>query len=300
MSQPLPTSAPPKAVAPKDARAAAPTAAPRPTPRVAFDPLDPQWRNAARDTSVAVDDSGAASTSGARKRPVAVALGAEELRRREQADAAVIVARKSFVRGEVEGAREQIKAAFAIDKSNAAGLELLGDIFLAEAEQEKAIQVFKRGQELHPDLVVFEEKIGLALLDIDEEKRDRDIAALLLEQPDLLRWAERKPALAASLSLLVPGAGQAYNDEPERGALLFGGAILLFGGWYWIFNSATSSLPGRQIIGRSGEALAQMGALAKLGFWALLLGWLALVAFAVSDAYQGARNANRAHRPFEV
>ena len=289
MSQPLPISPAAPAKTP-----------PKAAPRVAFDPLDPQWRNAARDASKAVEsnDAGAASTS--RRSPQAPTLSVEELRRREQADAVVVLARRAFVRGDMDAAREQIKQAYAIDKTNAAALELIGDIYLAEAEQEKAIQAFRRGAELHPGNAVFEEKIALALLDIDEEKRDHDIAALLLQNPDSLRWAERKPGLAASLSLLVPGAGQAYNDEPERGALFFGGAVLLFGGWYWIFDSATSGLPGRQVMARSGDALAQMGGLAKLGFWVLLLGWLALVTFAVADAYEGARNANRAHRPFEV
>jgi TM2 domain-containing membrane protein YozV len=224
----------------------------------------------------------------------------ESLRRQEQADTVVVAARRAFVRGDAGAAREQIKQAFAIDTSNAAGLELLGDIFLSEAEQEKAIQVFQRGAQKHPDKLVFEEKIGLALLDIEEEKRDKEIAAMLLADPNSLRWAERKPGLAASLSMLVPGAGQFYNDEPERGGVLMGSAILLFGGWYWIFNSATSNVPGRRIMTGAGEAISQMGVLAKLGFWALLLAWLAVVAYAVTDAYQGARNANRAHRPFEV
>ncbi len=224
----------------------------------------------------------------------------ESLRCQKQADVVVAQARRAFERGDSKGAREQIKQAFAIDATNAPALELLGDIFLAEAEQEKAVQVFKRGIQMHPEHGAFEEKIGLALLDIDEEKRDREITQLLLENPGSLRWAERKPTLAASLSLLVPGAGQAYNDEAERGALFFGGAVLCFGGWYWLLNSATSSLSGRQVLGHTGEALAQMGAVARLGFWALLLGWLAIVALAVVDAYQGARNANRAHRPFEV
>lgn len=295
MSQPLPTS-------PRAAPKAAVKAPPKAAPRVAFDPLDPQWRNGARDTSQAVEPDGT-DALGASKRPApkqAAPIDAESLRRQEQADALVARARRAFVSGDAGGALSQLKQAFSVDASSASGLELLGDIYLAEAEQEKAIQAFRRGAEKHPEMGVFEEKIGLALLDIDEEKRDRDIAALLLENPDLLRWAERKPVLSASLSLLVPGAGQAYNDELERGALFFGGAVLLFGGWYWIFNSATSSLPGRQILSRTGDALAQMGGLAKVGFWVLLLSWLGVLAFAAVDAYQGARNANRAHRPFEV
>ncbi len=294
MSQPLPSA--PLDITPQAAPKSTPKATPKAAPRVAFDPLDPQWRNGARDTSKAASAAPSAPGQATRSAP----LDAQGQRRQEQADALVAQARRAVVRGDARGAREQLKQAFAVDAASASGLELLGDIFLAEAEQEKALQVFKRGLELHPEHAAFEEKIGLALLDIDEEKRDREITQLLLENPGSLRWAERKPTLAASLSLLVPGAGQAYNDQPERGALFCAGAVLCFGGWYWLLSSATSNLTGRQILGRSGEAVAQMGMLARLGFWALLLAWLAIIAFAVVDAYQGARDANRANRPFEV
>jgi tetratricopeptide (TPR) repeat protein len=207
------------------------------------------------------------------------------------------------VRGDLDKAREGIRDAFGLDALNPGALELLGDIFLSEAEQEKAIQVLQRGAQAHPHLPVFEEKIALALLDIDEEKRDREAAALLLELGDRDRWTERKPAAAATLSLLIPGAGQVYNDEAERGGVLFGAALVTFGGWYYIFDRATSSLAGggsRQLMQQVGGALEQMGVLAKLGFWVFLLGWLAVVGFAAWDAYSGAIQANRARRPFGV
>jgi len=37
--------------------------------------------------------------------------------------------------------------------------------------------------------------------------------------------AEKSPALALGLSLLVPGAGQFYNGQPLKGAVMLGGAV---------------------------------------------------------------------------
>jgi tetratricopeptide (TPR) repeat protein len=285
MSSVLDSPTPPRAVSPKPQ-----APAPRATPKVAFDPLDPRWRDGASASPT--------STSGATTSAPAP-LSAEEQKRAEKVGGLVINARRAFSVGEVGKARSLLREAFALDRTDRDALELLGDIFLAEAEQEKAIAIYERGRALHPSYAGFEEKIGVAMLDAEEEKRDQERARLLIEQGDTGRWLDRKPGLATSLSLLVPGAGQVYNDEAERGYAFFGVALLSFGGWYAIFNAATQSMRGRQILSdlsSVGAGIGGMGAFAKFGFWLLFLAWVGTVLCAAIDAYQGAERANRERR----
>jgi len=228
-----------------------------------------------------------------------VVLSPEEQARVEKVGALVIAARRAWGQENPAAARELLKQAFALDRTDRDALELLGDIFLAEAEQEKAIAVYERGQQAHPGYARFEEKIALATLDAEEEKRDAERSLLLMEHGDKGRWLDRKGGVALSLSLLVPGAGQVYNDEDERGYVLFGAALLTFGGWYAILNAATTGLRGRgaqQLVSGVGVSIANMGALAKFGFWLLFLAWAAIVLYAAFDAFQGSERANRARR----
>lgn len=252
----------------------------KPTPNAptAFDPLDPQWQKPrARD---------------AKGRVVQQPLSDAERQLREQIEPLLKAARRLFLNADGNGTRAQLKQVFALDAKNADALELLGDLFLAEAQQEKAIQVFERGLQFHPAHTAFEEKIALALLDIEEMKRDRDLSMNLLQHGDRDQWQDRKAGVAGVLSLLVPGAGQIYNDDNERGYLFFGAALGSFVMWNVILNRVTANLSGAT----ARQAIAQMSGIAKFGFWFFMLAWLFVVILAVVDAYNGAARANAARR----
>lgn len=257
-----------------------------PMARPAFDPLDPQWQNGGKRSPKDNDGAG-----------LGPMMSPAEVQKREQAGTQVMAARLAWTRGDKAAARTHLQQAFAIDASDCAGLELLGDIFLEEAEQEKAIAVFERGLKYHPRHHAFEEKIALALLDIEEMKLDKERASQLLSgDPD--RWQDRKPGIALSLSLLIPGTGHFYNDENERGAWLLGGAAFTFGMAYWMFNTATRALAGKQLLTSAGNALSSMDGWQKGWFWLNLLAWGAIWIYAAYDAYSGAERANRARRRF--
>ncbi len=264
------------------AKAKVPTNSPANAPinasAAAFDPLDPQWQKPrVRD---------------ARGKVVVQPLSAAERQTREQIEPLLKAARRLALNGDHNGTRAKLKEIFAIDAKSAEGLELLGDIFLAEAQQEKAIQVFERGLQFHPSHHAFEEKSALALLDIEEMKRDRDFSMNLMQHGDRDQWQDRKAGVAGVLSLLVPGAGQIYNDDNERGYVFFGAALGSFVMWNVILNRVTANLSGAT----ARQAIAQMGGIAKFGFWFFMLAWLFVVILAVVDAYNGAARANAGRR----
>ncbi|MDF2440393.1 MAG: hypothetical protein JWN98_1377 [Abditibacteriota bacterium] len=262
-----------------------------PIARPAFDPLDPQWQP---DANIKPAANGKPSAA-------AKPLDAAEAARAEKAGTLVMAARLALKRGDKAEARTRLQEALIVDPRDCAALELVGDILLEEAEQEKAIQVFERGLKYHPAHHAFEEKIALALLDIEEMKRDAQQRDLLLTVGDKDKWQDRKPGIAISLSLLVPGMGQFYNDEAERGWVFLGAAAFTFLGWYLPLSRALSGLQGtgaRQLVARSSEAIANMGFLAKGWFWLMIVAALAIWIYSAYDALSGTERYNRARRPF--
>lgn len=271
------------------------TAHTQPIARPAFDPLDPQWQPGAnaRPNAASVGKNSHAVAA----RP----LDAAEVARAEKAGTLVMAARLALKRGDKAEARIRLQEALIVEPRDCAALELVGDIFLEDAEQEKAIQVFERGLKYHPAHHAFEEKIALALLDIEEMKRDATQRDLVLTHGDKDRWQDRKSGIAISLSLLVPGMGQFYNDEAERGWAFLGGAAFTFLGWYLPLSRALSGLRGsgaRQLVARTGEAIAGMGFFAKGWFWLMIVAALLIWIYAAYDALRGTERFNRARRPF--
>lgn len=199
----------------------------------------------------------------------------EALQSAEKAGALVMAARNSLRRGRREEARAQLKQAFQITSTDCAALELLGDLFLEEGEQQKAIAIFERGRKYHPAHAAFEEKIALAHIDLEEMKRDALLkeAAIKGELPIASKASERKPGSVAFLSLLLPGAGQWYNEEPERGAVFLGISLLLFAAWL---------IPWRL-------DWWKLGGMARAWIVAMLLAWLVSHVASAVDAGRGVR-----------
>ncbi len=176
----------------------------------------------------------------------------EEMKRDEQVAGLVMKARLELRRGKKEDARKDIAQALAMNPTDIGALELMGDVFLEEGEQEKAILVFKKGHAHHPQHAAFEEKIAVAQLDIEEMK----IAEVMRQMavggkiPD--EMADVKPGRAAMLSLLVPGAGQFYLEQNERGAMYLGAVVLTLCGW---------ALPLQGAMRGAGEAVRSTGSI---------------------------------------
>lgn len=207
----------------------------------------------------------------------AVSTDVEALHRAEKAGALVMSARNAARKGRREEARAQLQQALTLAPTDCGALELLGDMFLEEGEQEKAIAVFERGRKHHPRHAAFEEKIAEAHIDLREMETDRLLREQALADPlggesaraEVVR--DRKPNAVAFLSLLLPGAGQFYNEETERGMVYFLIAMALFCAW---------CVPWRM-----GWAMA---GLAKIWIGAMLLAQIATHVSAAVDAARGA------------
>ena len=229
-------------------------------------------------------------------------------RRSEQAGKLVMSARLALRREQRSEAKKLLAQALKVDATDIGALELLGDIFLEDAEQEKALQVFEHGRKHHPDHAPFEEKLAQAHLDIVEMENDKLLKenateALKAGNFDVGdKLLDRKPSLAMGLSAIVPGAGQVYNEEYEKAAVLFGLALLSLLGWFnTLFNKMRSmqdaaQAGGRRIMPNMDEAINAMSSGQRTLFWGLVMMWIVIIILSAVDATISATRFNEARR----
>ena len=218
----------------------------------------------------------------------------------EEATKHLMAARMRVRKGEREEAYNEIKRAFAAHPGDRAAIEMLGDLYLEDGETEKALTLYERALKAHPAYVPFEEKLAICRLDLAEMEADRaaknsgDPIALLQSQMEMNAIYERVPHKAVSLSLLLPGAGQFYNDEIEKGAAFLGAGILSFIGWFSTMLSQTYKLPTSQKFDFLTAISSLRGGWSAL-FWLSLLLWLAVYIGSMVDAGRvaAAFNENR-------
>lgn len=215
----------------------------------------------------------------------------EALRRAEAAGAHVMAARNALRKGERNRAKELIKEAFAANPGDIAAIELLGDMFLEEGETEKALGLFERAHQAHPEHIAFEEKLAICRLDLAEMENDRLARQMLLEQGDLGKGDERSPSKAMTLSLLLPGAGQFYNDENEKGTAYLVAGLISFLAWVYPLLTALS----KQRFD-FGNAISSMSGLQSASFYLGLTIWTGLYVASLVGAGASAKQYNEARR----
>jgi len=226
----------------------------------------------------------------------------EAQRRSEQAGKLVMSARLAARRSQRGEAKKLLAQALKIDSADIGALELLGDIFLEEAEQEKALQVFEHGCKCHPEYAPFEEKLAQVHLDIAEmenEKLLKEHARTAMIEGSLAvndKLLDRKPALAMGLSMVVPGAGQFYNDEWEKAGVFFGAALLTLLGWFNPLMTGMHSVMRRGTAPLWGDAIAAISSGQRTLFWISLLVWVVVIMIAAIDATLTANRLNEARR----
>jgi TM2 domain-containing membrane protein YozV len=150
-------------------------------------------------------------------------------------------------KGDVEAAEKRCRQALAVDPESWEAHELLGDILYQQRRGEEAIEHYRIAHAGNPERPVLEEKVGRASLLIAEKNllrlRTEDVLAGRREE------APRRPAVAALLSMLIPGFGQIYNRELIKGAIILCFWLLLLMG---AGGSALSSLHGTVASARPG------------------------------------------------
>ena len=219
----------------------------------------------------------------------------------EEATKHLMAARMRVRKGEREEAYNEIKRAFAAHPGDCAAIEMLGDLYLEDGETEKALTLYERALKAHPAYVPFEEKLAICRLDLAEMEADRaaknsgDPLALLQSQMENDAIYERVPHKAVSLSLFLPGAGQFYNDEVEKGAAFLGAGLLSFIGWFYPMWTEASKLPTSQRFD-FGTAIGHLSGGWSVLFWLMLLVWLAVYVASMVDAGRVAAFFNESRR----
>ena len=228
-------------------------------------------------------------------------------RRAEEAGKIVMTARMNLRRGQRSETKKLLAQALKIDPSDISALDMLGDMFFADGEQEKAIQVFTHGLKFHPEHAVFEEKLALAKLDIAEMERDQVMKESALQNaiengldPGFDKLLDKKPSLALGLSAVVPGAGQFYNDEWEKAGVYFVLWLASVCAWSYplmtqmraLFNNAK----GRRVVPGIGDGIAAMSGAVQFFFWLMLLTCIGVIIASAIDATVSATRLNEARR----
>jgi tetratricopeptide (TPR) repeat protein len=219
----------------------------------------------------------------------------DSLKRDEEASSHIMAARNALRKGQRAEAKEFIKQAFAVKPGDATAVELLGDMFLEEGETERALALYERALQVHPKHPVFEEKAAICRLDLAEMESDKLSRTTLIELGDTGKIFERVPHKAVSLSMLVPGAGQFYNEENEKGAVFLGIGLLCALGWFYPLwtQLSSQSIPDRL---NFGMAISALGGGWSFMFWSCLTLWIAVYAVSMIDAGREAARFNRERR----
>lgn len=157
----------------------------------------------------------------------------EAQRRSEKAGAFVLAARRALQKGDREEAKGQLKQAFTTNPGDEKAVDVLGDIYLEEGETEKALELFEKALTRYPNNTMFQEKAAVCRLDLAEMEADKNVAPTLLELGDKSKIFERSPQKAVSLSVFLPGAGQFYNEENEKGAIFLGAYLISTLCWFY-------------------------------------------------------------------
>lgn len=219
--------------------------------------------------------------------------GLQEQLRQEKVGALVMAARRALRRGEKDTAKSELQKALKLNVNDCGALELLGEFYMAEGEQKKAIEVLEKGHKLYPKQAIFEKNIALCILDLEEMKRVKDQPAEL-GAPDPDAWMDHKPLYAAIFSVL-PGAGQVYNGDNISAAIIFGTWALSSLAWYIPLMNAMKELSAN-VAPSWSLAVRQMGGFTRGWFWLMMIISVATAAYALGDAIVGASRANARRR----
>ena len=219
----------------------------------------------------------------------------EAQRRSERAGAFVLAARRALQKEQREEAKSQLKQAFAANPGDEKAIDVLGDIYLAEGETQKALELFEKAFARYPKNASFEERAAICRLDLAEMEADQTVAPLLLETGDKSKVFERSPQKAISLSVFLPGAGQFYNDENEKGAACLGGYLVSTLCWFY---PVASQLKPQAVRSSNdlGQIISRLSGADALMFKVGMLISSVIYIYALYDAGTVASKYNRARR----
>jgi tetratricopeptide (TPR) repeat protein len=135
------------------------------------------------------------------------------------------------MRGQWSSAETLCRQALALVPEDVMGLEMLGDLMAEKGELEDALVAHRKALALQPEKPSLEEKIARIVLLKEEDEREREAVQLMLNSPRGKNARKRNVTLAILLSVLCAGAGQLFNRQYVKGAILLTVWVLSMFGW---------------------------------------------------------------------
>jgi len=204
-----------------------------------------------------------------------------------------IQARRALGRGEVERAARLAGQVVELAPDATSTEELLGDVAMAEKRYGEARAHYRRALEIEPANVDAERKYGEAVLVLSRGERLRTRLEEVAEAPEWYQRSRKIPWVAAFYSI-IPGLGQIYNRQYEKGLALIAGALILLS---WVLSQVISYYSAGLIVeaGRPNGKLDAERARQVVEAWGPLtwtlmvlavIVYLGLWVYSILDAYR--------------
>ncbi|MEA3400093.1 MAG: hypothetical protein U9R79_02500 [Armatimonadota bacterium] len=216
----------------------------------------------------------------------------EEMQRQHELGRLVSRTKRAIDMGRLQQAQQFAHQAAELAPDTTTVEELLGDLAMAKREYTAARDHYQRALEIEPINADAEEKLGEAVLHIQEGSRLRQRMEEAVDHPEEYKGFRRNPVLAAFYSV-IPGLGQLYNHEYEKGLAMAGVAMLLLA---WILSKLLTYFGVNLIATRATNPQLEREAARQVveGYgpltWTLIVlaiaAYLAIWIYSIVDAYR--------------
>lgn len=170
----------------------------------------------------------------------------DELEREHELGELVRRTRRAISMGRLTQAEQSAAQAAELAPGTTTVEELLGDVAMACGQFVAARDHYHRALEIEPANADAESKYGEAVLKIGTAVHLRERIEEVAENPDEYEGFPRSPIAAAFWSV-IPGLGQLYNHEYEKGLAMLGAAAILL---TWVLSKLLA-YSGASLIARA-------------------------------------------------
>ncbi len=156
----------------------------------------------------------------------------DELERQHKLGELVRRTRRAISMGRPDQAEATAAQAAELAPDTTTVEELLGDVAVAHGRHVEARGHYERALEIEPSNADAEEKYAQAVLSIGSSARLRERMEDAVDSPEEYSRFRRSPVVAAFYSA-IPGLGQLYNHQYEKGLAMAAAAMLLLA---WVLS----------------------------------------------------------------
>lgn len=195
------------------------------------------------------------------------------MRARDEVEQLLIQANDERDKGNYLKARKLLEQALQKAPKRADIYELLGDVYRAVGDLQSAIEQYKKARELDPMRLSAEEKFAATLLEVNQTNL-----------PEEVPFLPKNPNHAIILSLILPGAGQIYNEQWLKGVVAMVVTLLSLGYFLQFYHQIrTTAFP---TLGQIQQQLEQASVGEILLFLLFGLVTFCMWTWSIIDAYK--------------